>query len=64
MTEVELIKLPEVRRITGMSTSFIYEKAAIGEFPRQVKLGARSVAWVRGEVVAWCNDKISVSRAS
>jgi prophage regulatory protein len=28
------------------------EKA--GEFPRRVRLSANRVAWVEGEIVAWC----------
>lgn len=60
--EVEFIKLPEVRRITGMGTTFIYEKAKQGEFPRQVKLGTKSVAWIRAEVQEWANAQIAAAR--
>lgn len=50
---VEFIKLPEVKKITGVGTTKIYEMAKAGEFPRQVKLGSRAVAWVRSEVLEW-----------
>jgi len=51
--EIELIALPEVRRITGMGTTFIYSQMAAGKFPRQRKIGKKASRWVKGEVVAW-----------
>lgn len=64
MNEVEMIKLPEVRRITGLGTTSIYNKMARGEFPRQVKLSIHDVVWVKSEVVAWVNELIKLKRVS
>ncbi|MCF7558925.1 AlpA family phage regulatory protein [Pseudomonas sp. P2653] len=36
--------------------------ASKGQFPKQVKLGGRSVAWVRSEVLAWSRAKVEASR--
>jgi predicted DNA-binding transcriptional regulator AlpA len=33
------LKLPEVRRITGLSRSSLYRKIADGKFPRPIRLG-------------------------
>ncbi|MNO20173.1 Prophage CP4-57 regulatory protein (AlpA) [compost metagenome] len=60
--EVEFIKIAEVRRITGMGTSFIYEQMMKGSFPKQVSLGPRSVVWVKSEVQAWAKAKITAAR--
>lgn len=62
--EVELIKISEVRRITGLSTSTIYERMLSKQFPGQIKLGPRSVAWVKSEVQAWARERINAARAS
>ena len=51
--EIELIALPEVRRISGMGTTFIYSQMAAGKFPRQRKIGKKASRWVKAEVVAW-----------
>lgn len=59
---IEFIKLPEVKQITGIGTTKIYEMANQGLFPRQVKLGGRSVAWVKEEVLRWAQDQVSASR--
>ena len=60
--DVEFIKIAEVRKMTGLSTSTIYEKMLAKEFPRQINLGPRSVAWVKSEVQAWARDRISAAR--
>jgi len=58
-THIEYIKLPEVKRISGLSTATIYRMAVKGEFPKQVKLGAAAVAWVKAEVDAWASSKMA-----
>jgi len=59
-----LIRLQEVRRITGLCTTTIYARAARGEFPRQIKIGPKSVACVKSEVMNWCRDRIARNRSS
>lgn len=54
---IEYIRLPEVRRITGLSTATIYRMAVGGKFPRQAKVGEQAVAWVRAEVEQWAASK-------
>jgi predicted DNA-binding transcriptional regulator AlpA len=58
----DLIRLPEVKKLTGISASKIYQMISAGEFPPQVKLGDRAVAWVRGEVWEWRQKQIDASR--
>lgn len=59
---IQFIRLPEVKRLTGMGTTMIYEMANAGLFPRQVKLGGRAVAWVKSDVLAWSKDKIEKAK--
>lgn len=54
---IEYIRLPEVRRITGLSTATIYRMAVGGKFPLQAKVGEQAVAWVRAEVEQWAASK-------
>ncbi|UMY63896.1 helix-turn-helix transcriptional regulator [Pseudomonas sp. LS.1a] len=60
--DVELIRVAEVLRITGLSRSTLYEKMMANQFPKQVNLGTRSVAWVKSEVQAWARERISAAR--
>ena len=52
-----LIKLGEVRRITALSTSGIYERMKHGDFPKPLRIGARAVAWKEAEVFDWINSR-------
>lgn len=57
-----LIKMPEVKRRTALSTSEIYRRIEEGRFPKQIRLGAKSVAWLEHEVQAWIDARIAESR--
>ncbi|KTG18925.1 transcriptional regulator [Pseudoalteromonas sp. XI10] len=56
---MRLIKLKEVMQKTSLGHSSIYKFIAEGTFPKQVSLGARSVAWVESEVDDWIMEKIT-----
>lgn len=60
-TQNTLIKLPEVKRRTTLSTSEIYRRIGAGAFPKQIRLGAKSVAWLEHEVQAWIDDRVAES---
>ena len=49
---VSLLKLKQVRALTALGTTSIYEQAKSGLFPPRIKLTARSSAWVLHEVAA------------
>lgn len=52
-----LLRLPEVMGRVGLSRSTIYELMATGRFPRQIYLGARSVAWAQEDLDAWISQQ-------
>lgn len=60
-TQNTLIKLPEVKRRTTLSTSEIYRRLEAGTFPKQIKLGAKAVAWLEHEVQAWIDERVAES---
>lgn len=51
-----LVRLPEVRDRTGLSTATIYRKMGEGVFPAKVHLSANVVAWYESDVDAWVAD--------
>jgi len=57
-TTDSLVRLPEVRRRTGLSTATIYRKMERGEFPSRVRLGANVVAWYESDVGRWVADPL------
>ena len=55
---VRLIRLNEVRRMTGLSRSGIYKYISEDRFPQSVNLGTRAVAFVEHEVQHWIEQRI------
>ncbi|MDR9499739.1 MAG: AlpA family transcriptional regulator [Hydrogenovibrio sp.] len=53
-----LIRMNEVRKLTGLSRSYVYALAAKGQFPKPVKLSERSAAWIESEVKNWIDERI------
>lgn len=58
----QILKLSEVKLITGLSGSSIYRGAASGTFPKPIKLGERSSGWLNTEISQWLNERIELSR--
>jgi prophage regulatory protein len=48
-----LIRLPEVRRLTGLARSTLYRLEKEGLFVPRVRLSQRARAWRLHEVLAW-----------
>ena len=57
-----LIRIPEVQKITGMSRAGIYKAMASGVFPTQIPIGDRAVAWIDDEVFEWRDARIEDAR--
>ena len=60
----KFIRLPEVKRITGLSRSSIYLRMSNGEFPQRISLGGRAIAWLDTDVFQWLDDRIEASKAA
>jgi prophage regulatory protein len=57
-----LLRLPEVKNLTGLSKSSIYARIAEGTFPKQIPLGPRLVVWVESDIQNWIADQVSAAR--
>ncbi len=57
-----ILRLPEVKARTGLSRSEIYRREALGEFPKRVRLGARSVGWLASEIDEFIVALVRASR--
>lgn len=53
-----ILRLNEVKKITGISRSSIYRKIAIGAFPLPIRLGKCSIGWVESEIAEWIQQQI------
>ncbi|KZE25330.1 helix-turn-helix transcriptional regulator [Crenobacter luteus] len=59
---LHMLRLPEVMKLTGLSRSTLYALVQRGQFPRQIQLGARSVAWLSSDIEAWIAARIAQSK--
>ena len=56
-----ILRLKEVKEITGLSRSTLYAQMAKGNFPKQVQLtGARSVGWYKKDITHWIESRRSI----
>jgi prophage regulatory protein len=61
-SEIRFIRLKEVMSICGMSRSSVYGAIKKGQFPSPVKLSARSIAWLKSDVIAWVESRVKATR--
>ena len=57
-----ILRLPNVKRRTGLSRSTIYLRIANNDFPVPISLGGRAVGWLEEDVNNWLEEKINASR--
>ena len=54
----KILRLNEVKTMTGLSRSTIYSEMAKGNFPKQLQLtGARSVGWYESAIIQWVESR-------
>jgi len=63
LADIAFLRLPEVKAMTGLSKSSLYALIKEKSFPAPVRLGARSVAWVKSEVRQWATERVHASRS-
>jgi prophage regulatory protein len=47
-----------VEEITGKKRSQLYKEVQEGAFPKPVKIGPRSVAWLESDIAKWQAERI------
>lgn len=52
-----VIRLREVIHRTGLGRSTIYRWMGEGKFPKAIKLGGHSVAWVEQDIDRWLTER-------
>jgi prophage regulatory protein len=62
--EVSFLRLPDVKLLTGLSKSSLYALIRANSFPAPIRLGSRTVAWVRSEIQQWAAERVLKSRST
>lgn len=58
----KLLRLPEVKALTGLSKNTIYTRISEGTFPKQISLGPRLVVWVESDIQKWIAEQVAAAR--
>ena len=53
----KLLRLSQVRELTGVSRPTIYRWASEGHFPKPVRIGPRASAWIYADVLDWLQSR-------
>ncbi len=56
-----ILRRTQVQTRTGISRSGIYQKMAVGEFPKSISLGPRAVGWLESSIDAWIQERVALS---
>ena len=57
---MQILRITEVSKRTGLSTSSIYKQIRLGKFPPGVKITARSTGWSSEAVDAWVTSCLAI----
>jgi prophage regulatory protein len=60
---LQILRLPQVCKVTGFCRSMIYLLEAEQRFPQRIKIGQRAVGWLETEVQAWLMTRVQGSRS-
>jgi len=59
----QILKLPEVIKMSGLARSTIYKLISEDRFPKQIKLTKFSSGWIKSEIDCWIDERIAFSRS-
>ncbi len=59
-----LVPRPLVEEFAHKKTSGLYGSMSKKQFPRPIKLGPNSVAWLRVDLARWLASRLAVARAA
>lgn len=55
------MRIDEVIFVTGLARNTIYRRMREGTFPRQLRLGPNSVAWLQSDISEWMTSVVTSS---
>lgn len=62
LSQRQILRLPAVKAVTGLSRSSIYAFMATGSFPTPISLGRRAVGWDAAEINGWIETRLTKTR--
>ena len=57
-----IVRLPEVKAMTGLSRTTLYDRMKDGLFPHSLSLGGRAVGWLEDDITRWIAARVAEGR--
>ncbi|WP_111268045.1 helix-turn-helix transcriptional regulator [Marilutibacter maris] len=54
-----VLRIQEVERRTGLRRASIYRRAAMGTFPKQIRLGPNTTGWLESEIDGFLAEAVA-----
>lgn len=54
---MQVLRLRDVIKMTGLSRSTLYKLIIKGQFPKQIHLTPRTSGWLSSEIEEWISEK-------
>ena len=55
---MKLLRLPQVKELTQLSSAGIYRLMSQWKFPKQIKIAERSSRWIESEIMDFITEKM------
>ena len=55
---MKLLRLPQVKELTQLSSAGINRLMSQGKFPKQIKIAERSSRWIESEIMDFITEKM------
>jgi len=55
---MKLLRVPQVKELTMLSSAGIYRLMKQGKFPKQIKIAERSSRWIQSEIMDFITEKM------
>lgn len=63
MIDNRIIRLRELKILTGLSAATIWRKEKENTFPKRRRISKRAVGWIHNEVRQWIDKQITMEKA-
>jgi len=60
LEDLAILRLSEVKRLTGLCRTSIYEMMRDSIFPRSVSLGPRAIGWRASDIRVWLETRQAI----
>lgn len=58
MEQQRVLRMTEVKKITGLGRSSIYQMMKCDRFPKSIKIGKRAIGWISAEIFSWLEGRV------